>query len=126
MFKRNDGMGDNAIQNRFTALLKKSLHNNRINYMISYNKILYKELPLGQYSNYIRKDYDFVKTIVDCDAVRSALKTLSERERKIIVLHIIEDEDFNEISKEFGLTYKGTATVFYRAITKLRDTLGRY
>ena len=126
MFKRNDGIGDNAAQNKFTALLKKSLHNNRINYMISYNRILYKELPLEQYSNFIEKSDDFVKTIVNCDAVRSALKTLSERERRIIVLHIIEDKDFSEISKEFGLTYKGTATVFYRAISKLRDIFGRY
>lgn len=126
MFKRNDGIGDNAIQNGFTALLKKSLQKNRIKYMISYNKILYRELPLEEYSNSIGKRDDFVKTIVDCDVVRSALKTLSERERKIIVLHIIEDKDFNEISKEFGLTYKGTATFFYRAIAKLRNTLGRY
>lgn len=72
------------------------------------------------------EEYDFLKAIIDFEVIRNALKNLSDRERKIIVLHIIQDKDFNEISKEFGLTYKGTATVFYRAISKLRHMLGRY
>ena len=38
MFKRNDGKGVNAVQNRFTALLKKALHNHKVDYIIAYNK----------------------------------------------------------------------------------------
>lgn len=97
MFKRNDGLGVNAIQNRFTAMLKQSIHNRKINYMKSLNKRLGKELPLEEYTYSVGEEYDFIQAIVDYDTVKTALKSLSDRERKIIVLHILEDKDFAEI-----------------------------
>ena len=126
MYKRNDGLGVNAIQNRFTAMLKQSIHNRKINYMKSLNKRLGNELPLEDYTYLVGEEYDFVQAIIDYDTVRTALKSLSDRERKIIVLHIIEDKDFAEIGKQFGLSYHGTATIFHRALKKLRETFGRY
>ena len=126
MFKRNDGIGDNAIQNRFTALLKKSLHNRKVDYVMSLNKKYDKEFPIDLYNYSIGQEYDFLKAIINYEVIRSAFKNLSDRERKILVLHIIEDKDFNEIGKLFGLSYKGTATVFYKTISKLRESLGRY
>ena len=126
MFKRNDGKGINAVQNRFTALLKKALHNHKVDYIIALNKKAGKEVPLSDYTYLIGEESDFIDAIVDYDTVRSALKTLTNRERKIIVLHILEDKDFAEIGKQLGLSYKGTATAFYRALNKLRETLGRY
>ena len=71
-------------------------------------------------------EYDFIQAIIDYDVLKTALKSLSDREKKIIVAHILEDKDFAEIGRCLGLTYKGTATAFYRAITKLSETLGRY
>lgn len=124
MFKRNDGKGINAVQNKFTALLKTALRNRRIDYILQQKKYD-NELPLDEYM-IAGETYDFIQAIVDYDAVKSALKTLSERERKIILAHILEDKDFADIGLEFGLTYKGTATVFYRAMAKLREILGRY
>lgn len=38
MFKRNDGKGINAVQNKFTALLKTALRNRRIDYMLEHKK----------------------------------------------------------------------------------------
>lgn len=126
MFKRNDGIGDNAVQNKFTALLKRALCNRKLDYIKGLKIIIGRYLPLDDYMYLMGEEYDFLKVIIDFEVIRNALKNLSECERKIIVLHIIQDKDFNEISKEFGLTYKGTATVFYRAISKLRHMLGRY
>ncbi len=124
MFKRNDGKGINAVQNKFTALLKTALRNRRIDYMLEHKKYS-REVPIEEYANFT-DEYDFIQAIVDYDVVRNALKALNERERKIIILHILEDKDFAEIGKQLGLTYKGTATAFYRAIAKLREILGRY
>ena len=124
MFKRNDGMGINAVQNKFTALLKTALRNRRIDYMVNQKKYI-KEVPIDEYATF-GEEYDFIQAIVDYDVVRNAMKTLSERERKIVVMHILDDKDFAEIGKQFGLTYKGTATAFYRAIAKLREALERY
>lgn len=124
MFKRNDGKGINAIQNKFTALLKTSLRNRRTDYILQQKKYD-NEIPLDEYV-IVGETYDFIQAIVDFDVINSALKTLNERERKIVLAHIVEDKDFADIGLEFGLTYKGTATVFYRAMAKLRETLGRY
>ena len=126
MFKRNDGKGVNATQNRFTALLKKALHNHKVDYIIANNKRIVKEVPIIEYTHLLSEDSDFIDAIINYDTVRSALKTLTDRERKIIILHILEDKDFAEIGKQLGLSYKGTATAFYRALNKLRNALGRY
>ena len=111
MFKRNDGKGVNALQNRFTALLKTALRNRKIDYITEQGKRYGKEFPLVDYVGLAGDEYDFIQAIIDYDVLKTALKSLSDREKKIIVAHI---------------TYKGTATAFYRAITKLRETLGRY
>ena len=126
MFIRNDGQGVNAIQNRFTAMLKTALFNRKIDYLRGDVKKRSRELPLEEYAYSLFDVDDFIETIMDYDVIRSALKTLNDRERKIIVLHIIEDMDFAEVGHRVGLSYKGTATAFYRAIKKLREYLGRY
>lgn len=124
MFKRNNGKGINAVQNKFTALLKTALRNRRIDYILQ-QKRYYNEISLDEYIIADKTD-DFIQTIIDLDVVKNALKTLNERERKIVLAHILEDKNFADIGLEFGLTYKGTATVFYRAMTKLREILRRY
>ena len=124
MFKKNNGKGINAVQNKFTALLKTALHNRRIDYILQ-QKRYYNEISLDEYIIADKTD-DFIQTIIDLDVVKIALKTLNERERKIVLAHILEDKNFADIGLEFGLTYKGTATVFYRAMTKLREILRRY
>lgn len=126
MFEKNDGKGVNAIQNKFTAMLKSALHNHKIDYIIKHNRIANRELSLTDYTEIIGEEYDFMQAMIDYDAVKNALKILTERERKIIIFHILEDKDFAEIGKQLGLSYKGTATAFYRAIKKLREVLGRY
>ena len=124
MFKRNNGKGINAVQNKFTALLKTALRNRRIDYILQ-QKRYYNEISLDEYIIADKPD-DFIQTIIDLDVVKIALKTLNERERKIVLAHILEDKNFADIGLEFGLTYKGTATVFYRAMAKLREVFGRY
>ena len=126
MFYKNDGRGDNAVQNRFTALLKKALHNRKLDYIKSFNKKAARDLPLDDYTYLAGVEYDFLKAIIDYDIIRNVLKCLTERERKILVLHIIGDKDFAEIGRMFGLTYKGTATIFYKVLSKLREKLGSY
>ena len=65
MFKRNDGKGINSVQNRFTALLKKALHNHKVDYIIAFNKKAGKEVPLSDYTYLIGDESDFIDAIVD-------------------------------------------------------------
>lgn len=126
MFEKNDGKGVNAIQNKFTAMLKTALHNRRIDYVIKRNRIASHEFSLTDHTEIIGEEYDFVQAMIDYEAVKNSLKVLTERERKIIILRILEDKDYSEIGKQMGLSYKGTATAFYKALKKLREALGRY
>lgn len=88
MFERNDGKGVNAIQNKFTSMLKTALHNHRIDYIIGRNRITSREFPLTDYTEIIGQEYDFVQAMIDYEAIKNSLKILTERERKIIILHI--------------------------------------
>ena len=107
-------------------MLKTALRNRKIDYITEQGKRYGKEFPLVDYVGLAGDEYDFIQAIIDYDVLKTALKSLSDREKEIIVAHILEDKDFAEIGRCLGLTYKGTATAFYRAITKLRETLGRY
>lgn len=37
---------------------------------------------------------------------------------------MIDEKDFDEIGAEIGLTYKGTAAIYYRTLAKLRNLIG--
>ena len=50
IYKRNYGLGVNAIQSKFTAMLKVSLHNHRVDYIKGKFKNSDKEVPLDDYS----------------------------------------------------------------------------
>lgn len=78
MFIRNDGQGVNAIQNRFTAMLKTALFNRKIDYLRSDVKKRSREVPLEEYAYSLFDVDDFIETIMDYDVIRSALKTLTD------------------------------------------------
>lgn len=60
MFKRNDGKGTNAVQNIFTALLKKALHNHKIDYITSNNNRAYRVVPLENDIPIVFEEYDYI------------------------------------------------------------------
>ena len=126
MFKTNDGYGDNAIQNRFTAMLVVSTRNKKLDFIEKRRKSSLRELSIDDYEFFLTDSNDFVDTLADLDVLRSALKLLDEKERNIIIEHIVGDKDFAKIGLQYGLTYKGTATVFYRAVKKIRNIIGRF
>lgn len=126
MFKKNDGKGENALQNRFTALLKVSLHNRKIDYIRNKLKFEGRETHFENYCGYPADDYNFIDALAEYDALKSALNMLSVREREIIIAHLIYDEDFSQIGRRYGITYKGAAAVFYRTVKKLKNIIGGY
>lgn len=126
MFKRNDGKGDNILQNRFTAFLKASMRNRKIDYIRNKSKTEGRETHLESYQGYHYDDYDFIDALAEYEALKSALSMLSVREREILTAHLIYNEDFSQIGRRYGLTYKGAASVFYRTVKKLRYIIGGY
>ena len=49
---------------------------------------------------------------------------LTERERYILLAHVLDERDFTALAGELGLGYKGTAAIYYRAVQKVRRSMG--
>ena len=58
--------------------------------------------------------------ITDHETVRQALRSIKENERRIVLERIIEEKSFGQLSDELGMSYKTVASLYYRAIKKLR------
>ena len=89
MFKRNDGKGVNALQNRFTALLKTALRNRKIDYITEQGKRYGKEFPLVDYVGLAGDEYDFIQAIIDYDVLKTA-DYLAWTIENCILLHLFQ------------------------------------
>ena len=123
MIKRNDGKGINAIQNRFTAFLTVAVRNQRIKYIekLYKNKDVISKTDLTEKT--IGSEDKGIEAIIIQDTLKNAVKQLTEREKKIFVLHLIEEKFFSEIGQIMGLTYKNTAAIFYRSMAKIHKAI---
>lgn len=57
------------------------------------------------------------------DAMRMAMKQLSERQRAILTLHDVEGYDYNEIAEMMQMTYTQVQVSTFRARTKMKQLL---
>ena len=123
MFKKNDDNELSLIQIRFTALLKTALHNKKINYIEKRNNSLKKQNDFEEVEFALHDSKDFVQSIFDADILKTALSVLSERERKIFALHLIDGLSFTEIAERENSSYMSIATVFCRTLKKMREKI---
>lgn len=72
----------------------------------------------------IAEEKDFLSQLAEYDALRQALQAIKEQERYILLARVIDEKGFAQIADEVGLSYKGTAAVYYRTLEKLRKFLG--
>lgn len=127
MYIRNDGFDSvNAVQNAFTAYLKRAIHNSRIDYLYKKKNPMQFEVALGDREILSAGQLDFVSRIAEYDALQWSLRMIKDRERYILLARVIDEKDFNQIGAEIGLTYKGAAAVYYRTLAKLRKLIGGY
>ena len=57
------------------------------------------------------------------NALKVALKTLSERERHILFLHYFQGEQFKTIAEKLGVSLPRVSQLHWRAVSKLREEL---
>ena len=60
---------------------------------------------------------------IESGALLYALKQLDERERYVFLAHVLDKRPFDVIGVQLGLSYKGAAAVYYRAIRKLKKSI---
>lgn len=126
MYKANDNSEISSLQNQFTAYLSKSIKRRKIQYLINMNKIYIYETDIDNYQNYLSVQTDYIQHINDSDILERALIIIKEKERYILLAHVIEGKTFNEIAMELHMRYKGVAAAYYRTLKKLRKIIGGY
>lgn len=129
MWQRNNGQAREELQIKFTGYLIQAVRRTQRDYL----KALYV------YSNQeTLTDTIFVvsQTLeqevmerlplwenIESGALLYALKQLDERERYVFLAHVLDKRPFDVIGVQLGLSYKGAAAVYYRAIRKLKKSI---
>ena len=52
-----------------------------------------------------------------------SLSTLTERERYVLFNRALDERSLEELAVELGLSYKGVAAIYYRAIQKIKKKM---
>lgn len=128
MWKRNDGKSEQDIlQNRFTRYLMTAVKRRKVLYIRWRNARINREIPFemqdGQ--SLLQVEPDMLEMLpllqkLENQALRSAIKGMKERERYIFLERVLSDKSYAELSIELGMEYKSVATVYYRAVEKIR------
>ena len=127
---RNDGRGDsNILQNRFTAYLLSALKRKKREYLTAQSLRQNRELSLEDNesppsaSKSLEDDLPYEFQVED-EALLQALAQLNDRERLILIAHVLDGIDFDILAQDHGLSYKGVSTLYYRLRGKLRKYMG--
>ena len=130
MRQRNNGQSEaEKLQNRFTSYLVTAVNRRRKDYMNQRSRRICMESYLEDEAWYLEFDKQLHSNLplllqLENDALVSALKQITERERHVFLSHVLEDKGFEELATELGITYKGAAAVYYRALQKIKKKIG--
>ena len=128
VWHRNAGQDpDEILQNRFTAYLLSAVQRRRTAYIDA-------KVRACQISSLDEKICEDRKFDLDREALKSFplfmkpqneklfqfLSELSERERYVFFNRALDEKSLDELAAELGLSYKGVAAIYYRAIQKIK------
>lgn len=126
MWQHNSEDVKEELEIRFTGYLIQAVKRTQRDYLMSLYKdskqeILTEEIyALGKtLEQEVMEQMPFWETIED-SALLYALKQLNERERYILLGRVLDERSFDVLGVKQGLSYKGAAAVYYRAIKKVR------
>lgn len=126
MWQHNSEDVKEELEIRFTGYLIQAVKRTQRDYLMSLYKDSKKEIlteeiyALGKtLEQEVMEQMPFWEAIED-SALLYALKQLNERERYILLGRVLDDRSFDVLGVKQGLSYKGAAAVYYRAIKKVR------
>lgn len=108
-------------QNQFTAYLKKAVHFRRIRYLRDRSRVSTNELSMTESEFALPDKTDIIQEIADYEAMQQAMRSIKEKERRIVLDRIVEEKSFDQIAGELGMTYKAVTSLYYRVLKKLRQ-----
>ena len=127
----NDGSDPiNAVQNRFTAYLTTAIKRRKYHYIKKKIQQDSHEVSVddNEYTNLWPEEVDMLAGLpplaqMEKQRLLQVLIGLTDRERYVLLAHILDERTFDELAKELGLGYKGVAAAYYRALQKVQKRM---
>lgn len=122
---------DDILKNCFTAYIASAVQHRRIDYI----KQLERRQEINGYMEkiYYPASFDLEETALkdlpftmklENEALLEVFLQLEERERYVLLKRILYETSLEDLANELGLSYKGAAAVYYRAVKKIRKRMG--
>ena len=131
VWHRNEGQdNDDVLQNKFTAYLLSAVKRRRALYIDTAlrNQKLTEMIEATVTDDTFEFDSEpsldaplYMK--IQNEKLYQALFELSERERYVFFNRVLEEKSLDELAAELGLSYKGTAAVYYRTVERIRKKM---
>lgn len=131
VWQRNEGNEqDEILRNKFTAYLLSAVQRRKALYIDSLVKA-------QQISTLIEETVTDDTFDLEKEALQGiplymrlqneklfwSLSHLTERERYVFFNRALDERSFEELAAELGLSYKGVAAIYYRAIQKIKKKM---
>lgn len=131
MWQKNNGKSESEIlQNLFTAYLTTAVRRCRNDYIQQAVRIQQVESVTDdiQYIPEQGAEEDMFRGLplpmqLEDSAILHALKGINERERYVFLARVLDERSFESLAEEMGLGYKGVATIYYRAVGKIKKKI---
>lgn len=137
LFRKGTFENDSDLQNQFTAYLVRAIHRKRSDYIDARMRRMEREVPMdlpeyyrdAETANILldelidREPLSFGDISFENERLENALRRLPDRDRYVLFARAIAERSFEELAIETGLSYKGVAAIYYRAIGKLKKEL---
>ena len=120
---RNNGQIEEELQIRFTGYLIQAVKRTRRNQYSNSEILTDTTYTTGQTLEQEVTERLPLWDVIESNALFYALKRLNERERYVFLSHVLDNCPFDLIGVRLGLTYKGAAAVYYRAVQKLKKSI---
>ena len=131
MWQKNNGKSETEmLQNLFTAYLTTAVRRRRNDYIQQAARLQQKEdvtdsLPYNQEQG---TEEDMFRGLplpmqLEDSTLLYALKGINGRERHVFLARVLDERSFESLAEEMGLGYKGVATIYYRALRKMKKKM---
>ena len=131
MWQRNNGQAREELQIRFTGYLIQAVRRTQRDYLRALCKYGENEILTEVFCAVSQTlEQEVMERLplwenIESGALLYALKQLDERERYVFLARVLDKRPFDVIGMQLGLSYKGAAAVYYRAIRKLKKSIER-
>ena len=129
MWQRNNGQAREELQIKFTGYLIQAVRRTQRDYLRALCKYGENEILTEVFCAVSQTlEQEVMERLplwenIESGALLYALKQLDERERYVFLARVLDKRPFDVIGVQLGLSYKGAAAVYYRAIRKLKKSI---